>query len=87
MFHIVNGKAPKYLNANINMVHTQHRHNTRASICSCVVPKVNNAGKQSFFYTGIMAWNGLPTATQLVSSRGIFKRQVKQILRNKGDSY
>ena len=31
-----------------------------------------------------MAWNGLPTASQLISSSGIFKRQVKQILWNKG---
>uniref|UniRef100_A0A671W1V6 Reverse transcriptase domain-containing protein n=1 Tax=Sparus aurata TaxID=8175 RepID=A0A671W1V6_SPAAU len=83
MFNIVNGKAPNYLNANINMVHTQHKHNTRASIRSCIVPKVKNAGKHSFFYTGIMVWNGLPTATQLASSSGIFKGQVKQILWNK----
>ena len=37
-----------------------------------MVPKVNNSGNHSFFYTGIMAWNGLPTATQLASSSGVF---------------
>ena len=87
MFNIVNGQAPKYLGSNVTVVHTQHRHNSRASIRSCIVPRTNNADKKFFFYTGIKAWNSLPTATQLLASRGIFKRQVKQILSNKVDMY
>ena len=87
MFNIVNGHAPKYLCSNVTMVHTQHSHNTRASIRSCIVLRATNATKNSFFYTGIMAWNSLPTATKLLSSRRIFKTQVKQFLWNKVNIY
>lgn len=85
MFNIVNGQAPKYSGSNFTMVHLQHCHNTRASIRSCIVPRVNYAGKDSFFYSGIMAWNRLPIGTQLLASRGTFKRRVKQIWWNKVD--
>lgn len=82
MFNIFNGKDSKYY-----IYYISTHHNTKASIRSCVVPKVNNASKHLFVHTGIMAWNSLPTATQRVSCSGFFKRQVKPILWNKVDSY
>ena len=32
MYNIINGVAPKYLGSQILMVHTQHAHETRASV-------------------------------------------------------
>lgn len=49
MYNVINGSAPKYLHSSIKMVHTQHYHNTRASVRSCKVPRVNNAAGSSFF--------------------------------------
>ena len=83
MFNVINGSAPKYLHTHIEMVHTQHNHNTRASVRSCKLPRVNNAARSAFFYTGIILWNNLPLSLKILNTRGIFRHQVKSFLWNR----
>lgn len=83
MFNIINGTAPCYMDFQIVMVHTQHGHNTRASVRSCKVPRVNRVAQSSFFYSGISLWNSLPLSIKLSESRGIFRGRIHAYLWSK----
>ena len=83
MFNIINGLAPKYLGSQIVMVHTQHAHETRASVRSCKVPSAKSAARSSFFYTGIMLWNSLPLNIKMAETKRVFKQRVRGFLWNK----
>ena len=73
MYNIINGNAPDYLRANIDMVRNQHLYNTRASDLSCVTSRVNSSGCSSFLYTDICQWNNLPLATKQCRSKKFLK--------------
>lgn len=83
MFNIINGIAPKYLGSQIVMVHTQHTHETRASVRSCKVPSAKSVARNSFFYTGIMLWNSLPLNIKMAETKRDFKQKVRVFLWNK----
>ena len=83
MFNIIHGTAPSYLSTHIHMVHTQHHHNTRASVNSCSVPKVNSVAHNSFFYTGISLWNDLPRSVRAINTEAGFKHGVRNHLHTK----
>ena len=83
MYSIINGEAPKYLGFQILMVHTQHAHETRASVRSCKVPCVNSEARKSFFYTGIILWNSLPLHIKMAVTKRDFRHKVRAYLWNK----
>ena len=60
MFDIVNDRAPGYMKNHIDMVYNHHSYNTRASVMSCKIPRVNSTARRTFFHTGICLWNSLP---------------------------
>ena len=83
MYNIIHSTAPSYLNTQIVMVHSQHHHNTRASVNSCSVPKVNSVAQSSFFYTGIALWNELPPSVRLINRKEAYKSKVRNHLFDK----
>ena len=80
MYNIIHKTAPSYLSTQIVMVHTKHQHNTRASVNSCSVPRVNSVAQSSFFYTGIALWNELPPSVRLTNSKVVYKSKVRNHL-------
>ena len=86
MYSIINGVDPKYLGFQILMVHTQHAHETRASVRSCKVPCVNSEARKSFFYTGIILWNSLPLHIKMAVTKRDFRHKVRAYLWNKIDN-
>ena len=78
VFNIVHGDAPNYLKSNFNHVHNRHNFNTRSSELSFTIPTVKtNLGKTTFYYTGIKAWNALPSALQNITNKTNFKKSIK----------
>ena len=80
VFNVVNGTAPPYLTKSFNLTRNIHRINTRSSTSSLHVPHVKAFGKSSFMFTGIKAWNELPSHIQCTQSKSQFKHLVKQHL-------
>ena len=80
MFNIISGNSPNYLKAGVVMVHDHHSHRTRASVKSCVVPRIKSFGKFSFLYSAILKWNALPRKIQLCNTLISFKKNVKKYL-------
>ena len=80
MFKIYNGVAPSYLSENFKLVREHHFYQTRASAKNFILPGVNSAGRDSFYYTGAKAWNELPNAIKSVNTISDFKMQVKKHL-------
>jgi len=80
MFSIISGNAPNYLKAGVVMVHDHHSYSTRASVKSCVVPRIKSFGQWSFLYTAILRWNALPRSIQLCNTLTSFKKNVKKYL-------
>ena len=78
MFNIINGNAPTYFIAGIDM--NQHRYSTRARELSCVISRVKSSGLTSFLYQGVCHWNKLPFEIKQYPSKDTFKYQVKCIL-------
>ena len=78
MFDIIHKRAPEYMNYQIDIVGSQHKCNTRASIMSCSVPHVKSkTARCSFFYTEISLWNNLPLHIKQSQTKDIFKTNVK----------
>ena len=75
MFNVKQGSAPAYLN---NQFHNALEiHNTRNSVASFIVPRVNGFGKKSFSYSGVKQWNSLPVQISSAQTKNYFKREVK----------
>ena len=79
MYKIISGKAPEYLTNSVHMtIYSElHSHNTRGSLMSVQVPRVNSAGQRSFLYTATTSWNNLSNPVKTSSSIIMFKRNVK----------
>ena len=60
MHRLIHGNAPLYLREGISMVQEQHSYNTRNSVLSLVLPRVNSSGDKSFSYIAAKFWNQLP---------------------------
>ena len=80
MFKIKQGLAPTYLSENFTTCESVHSYETRASKDAFYVPKVNSSGQTTFMYTGIKAWNGLPTDIRGIDKMKQFKITVKKHL-------
>ena len=78
MFNIQHGHALEYLKAQFQT--SLASHNTRNSIASFYVPRVNGFGKNSFKFTGVKNWNRLPIEIKSIVSKNIFKQHVKKHL-------
>ena len=83
MYKLRNGKAPNYMNENIDRFLNNQRYGTRSGHLSYNIPNCNTAGQLSFMYTGIKNWNTIPKYIQCANSVGTFKHLVKSYLSNK----
>ena len=86
MYSIINNSAPDYIQTDVKMVRNHHRHGTRASDMSCVVPRVKGYGKASLLYTGICLWDNLPLSVQQCRTKSMFKNHIKKFLWDKIDA-
>ena len=59
MHRLVHGKVPLHLREGISMVHERHSFDTRNSVFSLVLPRVNSSGEKSFSYIAAKYWNQL----------------------------
>ena len=50
MHRLIHGNAPLYLREGISMVQERHSYNTRNSVLSLILPRVNSSGNKSFSY-------------------------------------
>jgi len=80
MYKIVNGFSPTYLTEKIVKTRDIHGYNTRASLGSLSVPKMNGPGSKTFLATTVKLWNLLPSNIQLMPSFNMFKASVKILL-------
>ena len=78
VFRIYNDLAPKYMNK--HFVIRSHEHNTRRSEHSYSVPQVGPYGFNTFFYSGIVFWNSLPSLIKSLKVLKMFKIKVKEYL-------
>ena len=79
MFKIITGTAPEYMQK-LNLIKEVHSHNTRYSLLNIHVPNIGTMGLNSFSYTGILAWNALPSSIKSINDINSFKREVKKYL-------
>ena len=54
------------------MVQERHSYNTRNSVLSLVLPRVNSSGDKSFSYIADKFWNQLPIPIQKLKTLYIF---------------
>ena len=80
MYSIFNQTAPSYL-CDIPLV--SHRHNTRQSNFSFVIPTIKTQGSKTLMYNGIKLWNDLPNSIKLCESKSVFKCKIKVYLMEK----
>ena len=80
MYKIFHKSAPKYM---YNVEITSHRHNTRNSSMSFMVPHVKTQGSMSFKFNGVKLWNELPDNIKMVEDKGAFKSKCKHFLMSK----
>ena len=64
----------------IKLTTSQHNINTRSSTMSLQIPQVKSFGKNTFNYTGILAWNELPNEIKCSTSKFFFKKGIKLFL-------
>ena len=77
LHNIIHGNAPSYLTSSFQF--NSSHHNTRAGPLSLIVPSVKSFGQSSFFYTGAVVWNSLPSHLKS-NYKSAFKSAVKQFL-------
>lgn len=77
MYKITNDLAPNYLSSDMIRTSDIHGHNTRKSLFSYLVPRVNSHGKKSFKYNAIKQWNALPLNVKTANSLEAFKIKAK----------
>ena len=83
MFKIFNKEAPSYQLENFRLVKEHHAYITRSSEHNFILPGVNSAGKNSFYYTGAKLWNSLPGELKSITALPHFKQCVKLHLLDK----
>ena len=57
---------------------TELRNCTRASTNNFFIPRVKGNCTNTFFYSGIKAWNSLPTEIKQIQNEGTFKDKVRR---------
>lgn len=82
MHKIVQDRAPLYLKDQFQTMNLSHSYSTRSSQNAFLLPRVDWRGMPTFMFTGIKLWNNLPKDIQSISSRTVFKKQVKKHLAN-----
>ena len=83
MFKIFNKEAPSYQLENFRLVKEHHAYITRSSVHNFILPGVNSAGRNSFYYTGAKLWNSLPGELMSITTLPHFKQCVKLHLLDK----
>ena len=76
-------EAPSYLLENFRLVREHHAYITRSSVHNFILPGVNSAGKNSFYYTGANLWNPLPVELKCATTLLNFEQCVKLHLLDK----
>ena len=62
------------------MVQERHSYNTRNSVLSLVLPRVNSTGDKSLSYIGAKFWNLLPIPIRATENPLHFRSLIKNIL-------
>ena len=83
MFKVFHKEAPSYLLGNIRLVREHHAYITRSSVHNFILPGINSAGKNCFYYTGAKIWNSLPAALKSITSLSHRKQCVRLHLLDK----
>ena len=79
VYKIFNGTGPHYMKENFNrLCDTELRNCTRASVNNFFLPRVERQASNTFFYSGIKAWNSLPASIKQINSEVSFRKKVKQ---------
>ena len=80
MFNIIQGISPAYLREGI-LLSDNSNHQTRSvTSLSCQIPRVNNSGLKSFFFTAITCWNSLPFCVRNIDQKQPFKSMLKKTI-------
>ena len=77
MFKKINKEAPSYLLENFRLFREHHAYITRSTVHNSILPGVNSAGKNSFYYTGAKLWNSLPAELKSITTLPHFNQCVK----------
>ena len=83
MFKIFDKEAPSYQLENFRLLKEHHAYITRSSIHNFILPGVNSAGRNSFYYTGAKLWNSLLGELKSITTLPHFKQCVKLHLLDK----
>ena len=60
------------------MVQERHSYNTRNSVLSLVLPRVNSSGDKSFSYIAAKFWNQLPITSRATENPLHFRSLIKK---------
>ena len=77
MFNSIIAYAPKYLCFQMTVVHSHYIHNTRASVCSWIMPRVNPVARGSFLLRWWLVVEEPFVQIKLLHLKGAFTSQVK----------
>ena len=78
---IFNNSAPAYMTHNFDRLSGNHNYSLRNHSLNFFVPSISKQlEKTTFFYTGIIEWNKLPSHIKMIISKPTFKFQVKKYL-------
>ena len=79
VYKISKRTSPEYMWEDFNRISdTDLRHCTRASINNFFLPRVQGNCTNTFFYSGIKAWNSLPAEIKQIQNENTFKDKVKR---------
>ena len=68
MFKNSHKEAPSYLLENLSLLREHQAYITRSSVHNFILPGVNSAGKNSFYYTGAELLNSLPAELKSITT-------------------
>ena len=77
---IVNNKCPSYMKDNFVSIKDTHRYHTRASEHNFIIPNCQGSISNTFYYSAIKDWNGLPDSIKSIKDSVKFKFEVKKFL-------
>ena len=83
MHQIHNGQAPQYLSDCVSTVSAaSHRYRLRSSgSVVYVLPRTRiRCGERGFFYSGLAAWNTLPSDLHDITDTSTFRKRLKSVL-------
>ena len=77
---IVNNKCPSYMKDNFVNIKDTHRYHTRASEHNFIIPNCQGSISNTFYYSAVKDWNGLPDSIKSIKDNIKFKFEVKKFL-------